>query len=143
MADALAERVRRRASACCEYCLLPKAYCVLPFELEHILPKQHGGLREFGNLAFACLHCNRHKGPNLTGIDRIGGRRKLMSLFNPRRQLWSRHFRLDGPRLTGRTPVGRATIAVLNMNDSLMVELRQELIAEGRYPPQRRNQPSA
>jgi len=32
------------------------------------------------NLAFACYHCNLHKGPNLSGIDQESG--ALVRLFN-------------------------------------------------------------
>ena len=37
--------------------------------------------------------------------------------------------------LVGRTPVGRVTVAVLNINDPFRVELRQRLIDEGLFPP--------
>jgi hypothetical protein len=37
------------------------------------------------NLAFACYHCNLHKGPNLSGIDQESG--ALVRLFNPREPL--------------------------------------------------------
>src|SRR6516162_1934466 len=70
MDEALIEAVRRRAGAVCEYCRLPEAFHPGPFEVEHIIPSQHGGPTALGNLAYACLHCNRHKGPNLAGIDR-------------------------------------------------------------------------
>jgi hypothetical protein len=33
--------------------------------------------------------------------------------------------------LIGRTPIGRVTVALLNVNDELRVELRESLIAEG------------
>jgi hypothetical protein len=131
---AVAAAVRRRAGNRREYCLLPSANVSLPFEVEHVIAKQHGGSETLGNLAFACLHCNRHKGPNLSGIDRHTARSKLVTLFNPRRHRWDRHFRLEGPRIVGRTPIGRVTAAVLNMNEPLMVQLRRELIEEGRYP---------
>ena len=87
------------------------------------------------NLAFACLHCNRHKGPNLGGIEHAGVSRQLISLFHPRRHKWSRHFRWEGPLLVGRTPIGRVTIQVLAMNAPLRIALREELIAEGLFPP--------
>jgi hypothetical protein len=133
--DATAAAVKARASYCCEYCRLPEAQVAIPFEVEHIVAKQHGGSDALGNLANACLHCNRHKGPNLSGIDRVTSRTKLIRLFNPRRHRWGRHFAFDGPRLVGRTPIGRVTVAVLNMNDPFMVVLREELIEEGLYPP--------
>jgi hypothetical protein len=48
---------------------------------------------------------------------------------------WARHFRWDGARLVGRTPAGRATIAVLEMNHADRIKLRQSLIDEGVFPP--------
>ena len=130
MGEPLADQVRERAGGRCEYCRLSDALHPGPFEIEHIIPKQHGGPTTAGNLAYSCLHCNRHKGPNLAGIDRFQSRRSLVRLFHPRRHKWERHFRWDGPILVGRSPVGRVTITVLNMNASLRVVVRQQLIDE-------------
>ena len=47
----------------------------------------------------------------------------------------SRHFRWDGPTLIGRTPIGRATVAVLNVNDPEAVAIRAALIEAGLFPP--------
>jgi 5-methylcytosine-specific restriction endonuclease McrA len=69
MTDALIEAVRRRAGYACEYCRLPDHLQLAPFEVEHIVSRQHGGATTLANLAYACLHCNRHKGPNLASID--------------------------------------------------------------------------
>jgi hypothetical protein len=85
-------------------------------------------------LAYACLRCNRHKGPNLAGIDRITSWTKLVRLFDPRRHKWDWHFLWDGPYLVGRTPIGRVTVGVLTMNDPIRVALRRELIDEGLFP---------
>jgi hypothetical protein len=79
------------------------------------------------------LRCNKSKGPNLAGLDPHTG--KLTPLFHPRRHKWSYHFRLDGPSIVGRTPIGRVTVYVLNMNHPLRVELRRQLIEEGEFPP--------
>jgi hypothetical protein len=84
------------------------------------------------NLAHACLACNLHKGPNLTGID--PRTKKLTRLFNPRRHAWTRHFRLQGAWILGRTAVGRTTVEVLAMNDPDRLDLRQELIEQGLFP---------
>jgi len=56
---------------------------------------------------------------------------ELAPLFHPRRHKWTRHFRWDGPKLIGKTPIGRVTIEILNINEPLRVELRRELVAEG------------
>jgi hypothetical protein len=56
-------------------------------------------------------------------------------LFNPRRRRWSAHFAWDGPRLVGKTAIGRTTIRVLNMNHPEAVRLRRLLIEAGLFPP--------
>jgi 5-methylcytosine-specific restriction endonuclease McrA len=133
MDEALAKVVRERAGYTCEYCRLPQAFYQTPFEIDHIIAKQHGGPTTFSNLALSCLHCNGHKGPNIAGLD--PKTRKLTGLFNPRRHRWRKHFRWDGPYLVGRTAVGRATVVVLALNDSTAVQARAQLIAEGVFPP--------
>jgi len=135
MNEELAQAVRVRANFCCEYCRLPAVHHPGPFEIEDIIPEQHGGLTVFENLAFACLHCNRHKGPNLVGIERTRSRMKIVRLFNPRLHKWNFHFKWDGGRIVGRTSIGRVTIQVLAMNDPVRVGLRDELIEEGVFPP--------
>ena len=125
-------RARARAGSACEYCLEPQQSHGLRFPLDHVIPRQHGGPTTLANLALACHRCNLHKGPNLTGFDPLT--RKITPLFNPRRQRWSAHFRLDGPRILGKTPVGRATAAVLNMNAPARVQGRQMMIEARQYP---------
>jgi len=138
--DELAKVVRERAGHACEYCLLPEQdhpgeffVEAIAFEIEHIIPRQHRGRTVLRNLAFSCLRCNKSKGPNLAGLDPHSG--KLTPLFHPRRHKWAYHFRLDGPYIVGRTPIGRVTVYVLNMNHPLRVELRRQLIEEGKFPP--------
>jgi hypothetical protein len=128
MEEATKREVAQRAKGRCEYCLLPQAHVITPFHIEHVVAKQHGGKDILGNLAWACLRCNLHKGTNLTGID--PKTRKVTRLFNPRRQRWTKHFRQEGAVLVGITAVGRATVALLAMNDPDRVALRQELIAQ-------------
>jgi hypothetical protein len=130
---ALVRLVRERARACCEYCRLPEAYSSMPFEVDHIIAEQHGGRTVAGNLAWSCFADNHHKGPNLAGIDPKSGRR--VWLYNPRRQKWERHFRWEGAVIVGRTAVGRATIAVLQINAAHRIAQRAALIAEGVFPP--------
>jgi hypothetical protein len=130
---ALVQLVWRRAQRCCEYCRMPQDYDALGFEIDHIIARKHGGPTVARNLALSCFWCNSFKGSDLAGLD--PRTRKLTPLFHPRRHKWSRHFRWDGPILRGRTPIGRVTIAVLNINDLFRIELRAGLIAEGRFPP--------
>jgi hypothetical protein len=122
--------VWERAGQRCEYCQLRQDDEPFHrFHIEHIVAQQHRGVDDPNNLALACHHDNHHKGPNLSGIDpHTGG---VIRLFHPRRQRWSRHFRFDGPIIVGRTPCGRATVAVLAMNAPDRVALRAEIIAPG------------
>jgi 5-methylcytosine-specific restriction endonuclease McrA len=83
MDEALQELIRTRSGGCCEYRRLPEQFSSTPFEIDHILPEQHGGKTIAGNLALACFACNHHKGPNLAGIDPKTARRTW--LFHPRR----------------------------------------------------------
>ncbi len=61
--------------------------------------------------------------------------RGLTPLFNPRRHKWARHFQWEGPYLAGRTAIGRVTAELLRINDPFRVEFREELMAEGLFPP--------
>jgi hypothetical protein len=65
------------------------------------------------------------------GRDPLTGHR--VRLFNPRRQLWKRHFRWsdDGAFIIGRTACGRATVAALNLNNLVAVTVRRNWIAAG------------
>jgi hypothetical protein len=111
--------------------MLQAFYPTVPFPIDHIIARQHGGHTVLSNLALSCLHCNSHKGPNLAGIDPLT--RRLTKLFNPRRHQWARHFRWDGPYVVGKSAVGRTTIMVLAMNDPDAVDVRRELIDEGLF----------
>jgi hypothetical protein len=115
----------------CEYCRLPESLYAGPFEIEHVIAKQHGGPTSLRNLAYACLRCNKKKGPNLSSIDRRTSRTTLVRVFNPRRRKWSAHFRWAGAVIVGRTAIGRVTVQLLAMNDPLRVALRQALMDEG------------
>jgi hypothetical protein len=118
--------VRNRARNRCEYCLLPQDGSSLTHHIEHVVPRQHGGTDDPGNLALACHRCNLRKGPNLTGIDPIT--REIVPLFDPRHDRWLEHFRFRGPVIEGLSAVGRTTVRVLSMNDTRRIE-RRELLA--------------
>jgi hypothetical protein len=90
--------------------------------VEHIIPRKHRGADEPSNLALACYHCNLHKGPNLAGIDPDTG--LVVELFHPRVQTWEEHFTFDEGWIIGRTPCGRATVDVLEMNADDWREVR-------------------
>lgn len=132
MDDALVGIVRQRARERCEYCLLPSALTIAPFEIDHIISRKHGGLTVEENLALACFYCNRYKGPNIAGIDPHS--RVVSRLFDPRRDRWEQHFRWQSTRVEGVTSIGRATIEVLRLNHPEMVLVREALREEGVFP---------
>ena len=62
--------VRDRAGDCCEYCQRSQRDSpLLSLQVEHVLPRKHGGDDDFENLAWACAECNLLRGSDLTGID--------------------------------------------------------------------------
>lgn len=122
----LARQVRERAAERCEYCLIPQLALPLPFQVDHIIAEQHQGETALSNLALACPHCNRYKGPNIAGIDPRTG--ELVRLFHPRTDRWEDHFDwADSSRIAGKTPIGRATVQVLAMNAEGPMLLRRLL----------------
>jgi len=131
---ALSLQVAARAGWRCEYCQSPSAFATQPFEADHIIPQSQGGPTTEENLAFSC-GCNRYKGRKTRGLDPLSGR--IIALFHPRRQRWSRHFTWsdDFTRIVGRTVAGRATVEALHLNRPELINLRRALIAIGEHPP--------
>jgi hypothetical protein len=121
--------VAERADYCCEYCLLPQAVALHQHEPDHLVPRQHSGETHENNLAWACLRCNRYKGPNVGSFDPLTG--VLVPLFNPRIQIWSLHFEWDGAIIRPLTPEGRVTVKILRLNDADRIAERQRLLGIG------------
>lgn len=128
----LRRRVAERARYCCEYCLLSQLDNFLPFEIDHIIAEKHGGETELENLCLSCSYCNGYKGTDIASIDRETD--TLVRLFDPRKQVWAEHFRLDGAIIKPLTPEGRVTVFILQMNRFDQVEEREGLLELGRYP---------
>lgn len=90
--------------------------------IEHVRPRKHGGTDEEENLSLACIDCNLRKGPNLTGIDPETS--SVTRLFHPRQDSWETHFEWRGIHIFGRTPIGRTTVQVLELNSDDRLDLR-------------------
>lgn len=133
MDEAFRQAIWDRAGSTCEYCRLSQEFTFLSLEIDHVIALQHNGLTILENLALACGHCNKQKGPNIAGLDPQTG--QLTPLFHPRRDYWAGHFDWYGPELVGRTDIGRTTIQVLAINDPDQMMRRQALIEEGLFPP--------
>jgi hypothetical protein len=108
---------------------MPASGYVGAFHIDHVVARQHGGEASPENLALACLHCNRHKGPNIAGRNPETG--EIVPLFHPRRDRWGDHFEWNGGDLIGKTEIGRATIQVLAINDPGFRAVRIALQEEG------------
>ena len=118
--------VAQRAGHRCEYCRAPEAVHSFAFEVEHTLPRTRGGGDELNNLALACRACNAFKSDAVQATDPETG--QPAPVFNPRVDVWDVHFNVgDDDRIAGLTPVGRATVARLNLNAD------RRVVARGRW----------
>ena len=130
IATDIREAVCLRANDQCEYCRLPQAANVLTFHVDHIIAKQH--LDEVSDdlefLCLACSRCNAYKGPNLSSVDPASG--DIVRLFHPRADDWDVHFEMQAGRIQSHTPIGRATVRLLNMNAPQRVELREQWLRD-------------
>lgn len=135
MSESISAELRRliaeRAGHRCEYCLLPQSAALHRHEPDHIIPLQHDGATDAGNLALACFYCNRYKGPNVGSFDPLTG--QLTALFHPRLQVWEQHFRLVDGEIQPLTPEGRVTVRLLRLNDPGRLTERRWLIASGLF----------
>ena len=132
ISPALRRQIYQQAEGRCEYCLLHERYTIKRHEVDHIYAEKHGGGAAADNLCLCCAVCNRFKGSDMASLDPETG--APVFLFHPRRDLWAQHFRLEGARIVGLTPQGRATVRLLHVNDDDSVDERARLIRLRRYP---------
>lgn len=125
-------QVYERAGAICEYCQTDEFNSGQAMHIEHIDPS---GGNLLDNLCLSCANCNFSKAKATGAIDPVTG--DLVALFNPRQQKWIEHFIWieGGVRLSGLTPVGRATIIRLKINQPRIVRARKRWIDSGYHPP--------
>jgi hypothetical protein len=119
-------QVALRAGHRCEYCHAPEAVFNFPLEVEHIVPVSRGGDETAANWALACRACNLYKATHVSGSDPES--RTVVRLFHPREDRWEDHFQVapESGEIVGRTPIGRATVACLEMNSTPQVAARQQ-----------------
>jgi HNH endonuclease len=125
--------VQTRAGDRCEYCRMHQALQGATFHVEHIAPSSLGGPSTPENLAIACPGCNLHKSDRVEATDPETG--QVVRLFNPRIDKWADHFRWEGHQVVGRTPIGRTTVAALDMNHPRRVRIRQAEQLFQMFPP--------
>ncbi len=125
--------VEARAEGRCEYCRMHQVLQGATFHVEHVLPCSRGGISDLHNLAWCCPGCNLHKSDRTEAPDPVTG--GLAPLFSPRRDSWIEHFRWEGHDLVGRTPIGRATVHLLDLNHPRRILIRQAEEFFGLFPP--------
>ncbi|MBD1833804.1 HNH endonuclease [Cyanobacteria bacterium FACHB-472] len=135
ISDEVRNQVRAQASDRCGYCRSLQKYVLGILEIDHLIPIAKGGTDDEENLWLACRLCNNYKGTQTHGRDPVTGR--LIRLFNPRHQRWSRHFNWseDRTQIIGKTICGRATVIALQLNNIIAVMVRREWVAAGWHPP--------
>lgn len=121
----LRRAVAQRAGFRCEYCQLPEMAAMIKFQIEHIISLKHGGSSTSENLAFACPICNSEKGTDIGTI--LGDEAVFVRFFNPRRHDWHDHFEIENGLILSKTPIGAATVKILNFNRLERVIERIEL----------------
>ena len=121
-----------RAGHRCEYCRVLAYLSAFDYHIEHIIGLQHGGPNSPNNLAYCCSICNWKKGPNISTILKFGG--TLIPLFNPRTQNWFDHFEAQNGHIKPLTPIGEATVKLLELNQRNKVEERAAMAQAGFYP---------
>lgn len=127
----LRRHVARRADGICEYCLIHEDDTFFGCEVDHIISEKHGGAMKAGNLAYACVFCNRHKGSDIGSVMEDGD---LVRFFHPRKDGWVDHFVLDGSVVSPQTAIGAVTVRILQMNTPDRMLEREALRDVGRYP---------
>jgi hypothetical protein len=132
VSEALRHEVAERAHHVCEYCLVHEDDVYHGCEVDHVISLKHGGLGLPDDLAWACFHCNRHKGANVGSVAAKSG--VFVRLFNPRSDCWSEHFCLCEGRIEPLTEIGEVTCRTLDFNHPERVAFRRLLANAGRYP---------
>jgi hypothetical protein len=103
--------------------------------VDHIVPAASGGKTKFENLALACPRCNARKWTRVEVLDAVTN--EMITLFNPRKQIWTDHFRwsdTDPTVLEPVTPTGRVTVALLDLNAEALHTIRRWLHVIGMHP---------
>jgi len=131
----LRKQVIRAARNRCEYCLTLQEMTMATFHLDHVIPRSAGGATEFKNLCLSCPFCNAFKGEKWKAQDPLT--KRMMKLFNPRRDRWRKHFQWseDGTEIIGLTGRGRSPVAALCMNNQIAQTARSFWVASGIHPP--------
>lgn len=136
MRQAIPERIRlavaQRASFRCEYCQIHSDDLFLSFEIDHIIAIKHGDTNAIENLAYACPHCNQHKGSDFATL--LNDFNDIVVLYNSRIHNWTEHFDISDGEIIAKNRIGQASIKIFKFNEPDLLILRKLLFELGRYP---------
>ncbi len=109
----------------CAYCTLTECEAGgVTFGVDHYHPKsKHPSLATvYDNLMYSCLFCNSFKGDRepSAAAEAAG-----MRLYRPDTDAAEDHFGLTGRRLEPKSPIGRYTIALLDLNRQPLQRTRE------------------
>ncbi len=118
------EAVSKRANFICEYCHAPESAFNFPFEVDHFIPLSENGTDDLDNLVLACRACNAYKAFHYLGLS---DKNENVRLFNPRRDVWNEHFRVNLKtfEIEGLTEIAVGTINRLKINNVRQITSRQ------------------
>ena len=131
----LRRHVVERANHRCEYCKTSARLTGTPLVIEHITPRSQNGSDDAENLAASCYRCNEFKGAKTEAPDPDS--QQLVPIFNARTQAWDDHFVWEngGTHIIGITPIGRATVITLRMNNDNIIMARSIWMECAWHPP--------
>lgn len=135
VSQAVRRKIAELAQHRCGYCLTSQKISGAQMHIDHIVPQSRGGTSDEQNLWLACAWCNSYKSDKIYATDPIT--QQLVSLFNPRTQPWSDHFTWseENIHIIGLTPIGRATVVALNLNNEYILPARRHWVLAGWHPP--------
>jgi hypothetical protein len=114
----LRQVVLNRDKGRCQYYGLVQFGQGAVFHVNHVIPRAKGGAPAVENLVLQCPCCSLHKSDKLVAPD--PQTHDVVALFHPVQQSWAAHFALESDgTCVGLTPVGRATVSALRMNDPI------------------------
>ena len=135
ISQAVRRKIANLAGHRCGYCLTSQKISGAQMHIEHIKPQSQGGTSAEQNLWLACAWCNSYKSDKTHATDPTTN--QLVPLFNPRTQTWSDHFAWgeDNIHIVGLTPIGRATVVALKLNNAYILPARRHWVLAGWHPP--------
>lgn len=104
------------------------------FEVDHVIALKHKGTTHPDNLASSCPICNGRKGSDVGTVIQSGKQARFVWFFDPRKDKWAAHFKIEDGQILPKTNIGLATTSIFDFNRPEDVEYRRMLQSIGLYP---------